>query len=119
MSAVPPAPQKVYEFESSFASVTKPSAGEVLTNLFHRVAELLSEACLHFQTALVAGKLPAAGLLSHCRGLGACAEPTLQAAAPFNSSWSESSLQTAAFGSSPFCCSGSKSWGSHPRIQPF
>ena len=60
-------------------------AGEVPTNLFHRVAELLSEAHLRFQTALEAGKLPAFGLPPHHRGPGSCVEPTLRSMAPFNS----------------------------------
>ena len=48
VSAVPPAPQKVCDFEGLFALVAKPPAGEASTNLFHRVAELLSEARQHF-----------------------------------------------------------------------
>ena len=78
--------QKVCDFEGLFASVVKLSAREVPTNLFHMVAELLSEARLHFQMALEAGKLPVAGLPSRCRGPGACSEPSLRAVAPFNSS---------------------------------
>ena len=61
-------------------------SGEVPTNLFHRVAELLSGARLQFQMALEAGKLPAAGFPSRRRGPGACVESTLRAAVLFNSS---------------------------------
>ena len=59
----------------------KPVAGEVSTNLSHRVAELLSEARLRFQTALDAGKLHASGLPPRCRGPGSCSEPMLRTAA--------------------------------------
>ena len=41
---------------------------------------------MKFQTNLEVGKLPVSGLPSRRRGPGSCAEPTLQLAAPFNSS---------------------------------
>ena len=56
---VPPPPQKICDFEGLFGSAPRPVVGEVLMNLFHWVAELLSVACLQFQMASDAGKLPA------------------------------------------------------------
>ena len=85
-SVAPPALQKVCDFEGLFVSVAKPSVGEISTTLFYRVAELFSQACLHFQTALEAGKLPAVGLISRRKGPGACSELAMQVVAPFNSS---------------------------------
>ena len=65
--------------------VPKPAAAaEVPTNLFHRVAELVSESRVRFQAAVEAGKLPSSCLPPRRRGLGAAVDPTLRAAAPFN-----------------------------------
>ena len=75
-SAVPKAPQ-VCDFEGLLTSVARPPSGEISTNLFPRVAELLSETCLHFQMAMEAKKLPAAGLPLHRRGPGACSDPSM------------------------------------------
>ena len=82
----PPPPQRTCDFEGLFGSAPRPVAGEVPMNLFHWVAELLSEAHLRFKMALDAGKLPAAGLPPRRRGPGSCAEPQLRFAAPFISS---------------------------------
>ena len=73
-SALPPPPQ-VCDFEGLFVSVSKPSEGEVPMNLLHRVAELLSEACLQFQTPWRQGRflllvsLHVAGFLVRLRSL--------------------------------------------------
>ena len=72
----PPQPQRSCDFEGLFGAVPKPAAAaEVPINLFHRVAELVSESL---------GKLPSSCLALRRRGPGAAVDPTLHAAAPFN-----------------------------------
>ena len=86
-SAAQPPQQEVCDFEGLFgASVSKPVSSYIQTRIFHRVSELIEDHRCKFQMNLEADKLPASGLPSHRRGPGACKEPNLRSAAPFNSS---------------------------------
>ena len=78
-------PQRAYDFEGSFGAVLKlAGAAEVPTNLFHKIAELVSKSRMQFQTALESGKLPSSCLPPCRRGPGTVVDPTLHSAAPFN-----------------------------------
>ena len=78
-------PQRSCNFEGLFGAVPKAAAAaEVPPNLFHRVAELVSDSRVCFQMALEAGKLPSSCLPPRRRSPGAVVDPTLRAAAPFN-----------------------------------
>ena len=81
----PPQPQRTCNFERVFGAVQKPTgAAEVPTNLFHQVAELVSESHMRFQAALESGKLPLFCLPPRRRGPGAVVDLTLCSVAPFD-----------------------------------
>ena len=67
-------------------AASKSVSADIQTRLFHRVSELVDDYRRKFQVNLEAGKLPASGLPPRRREHGACEEPTLCAAASFNSS---------------------------------
>ena len=76
--------QKTCEFESLFATEVKLRSDELPPVLFHRVAELWSQAQLHYQSIAESGRLPSTALPARKRLAASCAEERLHNAAPFN-----------------------------------
>ena len=129
----PPSPQRTCDFEGLFGSAPRPMAGEVPTNLFYQVAELLSESLLQFQTALGDQVLVRSrrcclrlhSILPSIGWWGVCppnAPSTFRLTRQLRSSrWPRDywTLSQCPFGSSRPCCTGSKSWVSCHQTQLF
>ena len=75
--------QKSCEFESLFAMEVKSRSDEPPPALFHRVAELWSQAQLRCQSIAECGRLPSAALPARKRSATSCAEERLHNAALF------------------------------------
>ena len=88
--------QKSCYFESLFAKKVKSHSDDPPPVLFHRVAELWSQAQLRCQSIVESGRLPCAALPPHKQSAASCTEERLHNVAPFNTNlqWLVGSLST-------------------------